>query len=62
MTKLDEVGEREIALRLGVQRNTVNIWRKRGLLPSPEWEVSGSPAWDWESIREWAAKTGRLQR
>lgn len=56
------VGEVEIAERLGVQRNTVNVWRKRGLLPAPQWTVSGLPAWDWAVIRRWAIETGRLDR
>jgi hypothetical protein len=56
----DVVGEREIAGRLGVQSNTVHIWRKRGLLPPADWTVSGGPAWSWATIEKWARTTGRL--
>ena len=58
---LDVVGEREIAALLGVQPNTVNVWRQRSLLPPPEGIVSGHPCWRWPTIAHWAVKTGRLR-
>lgn len=58
---LDIVGEREIAALLGVQPNTVNVWRQRGLLPPPEGMVSGHPCWSWSTIAHWAVETGRLR-
>lgn len=54
------VGEREIAERLGVAAGTVHQWRKRGLLPDPEFTVSRMPAWWWPTIEAWARSTGRL--
>lgn len=57
---VDPVGLAEIADRLGVQRQTVDTWRHRGLLPEPRWTVGGRPAWDWPTIRAWAERTGRL--
>jgi hypothetical protein len=60
MTKADPVGIAEIAERLNVRRQTVDIWRHRDLLPEPEWTVGGRPAWDWSTIKEWAKGTGRL--
>lgn len=50
----------EIASRLGVQRNTVDVWRQRCLLPEPDWTVGGRPAWNWSTIDEWARASGRL--
>jgi hypothetical protein len=57
----DIVGLAEIAERLGVERQTPNRWRHRGLLPMPRAIISGTPLWDWETdIRPWAIETGRL--
>ena len=56
---LDLVGIREIADRLGVRTQTASAWRYRGLLPEPEWEVSGRAVWRWKVIRRWADQTGR---
>lgn len=56
----DPVGSDDIAQRLGVQRDTVKMWRHRGLLPEPKWLVSGRPCWNWPDIAKWAAATGRL--
>lgn len=58
----DLVGRAEIAERLGVPVNTVAIWRKRGVLPPPEWELSGGPIWRWEVIAEWSERTGHPRR
>lgn len=56
----DPVGLIEIAARLAVQRNTVDVWRQRDLLPKPDWTVGGRPAWNWPTIEGWAKGTGRL--
>ncbi len=57
----DPVGQHEIASRLGVPPGTVHQWRKRGLLPEPDYpSVSGWPAWEWPVIEAWARRTGRL--
>ncbi len=56
------VGIVEIADRLGVERETVDKWRTRDLLPEPEWTVGGRPAWDWRTIEAWARETGRSLR
>ena len=55
----DPVGSDDIAQRLGVQRDTVKMWRHRGLMPEPKWWVSGRPCWNWPDIEKWAAVTGR---
>jgi len=57
---LDIVGLKEIAERLGVKQQTAAAWRHRGVLPPPEGTVSGAPAWQWKTIEQWAAATGRL--
>lgn len=56
----DPVGVAEIADRLGVRRQTVAVWKVRGLLPEPEATVSGGPCWQWATIEEWAREEGRL--
>ena len=55
----DPVGVADIAERLGVQTQTVAMWRYRDLLPEPEWTISGQPAWNWPTIEAWAKETGR---
>jgi predicted DNA-binding transcriptional regulator AlpA len=60
VTRIDAVGVLEIAERLGVKRQTVSMWKLRGLLPEPDRLVSGQPAWDWPVIEAWARQTGRL--
>lgn len=53
------VGPQEVAEALGVQVNTVHVWRKRGKLP-PARVISGVPIWTLGSILEWARETDRL--
>jgi hypothetical protein len=57
---LDEpVGLKEIAAYLRCQRDTVDKWRTRGILPEPTWpSVGGRPAWRRDLIRLWALETG----
>lgn len=57
----DLVGPQEIAEGLRVSRATVHAWRYRGLLPPPEWVISGVPIWRWSVIETWADDTGRLK-
>ena len=57
------VGMVEIAVRLGVKRETVEQWRARGRstrFPEAVWTVGGRPAWPWGDIERWARETGRL--
>jgi len=56
----DIVGLNEIADRLGVQKNTPDTWRGRGLLPEPAVVVSGTPLWEWSTILDWARRTRRV--
>jgi predicted DNA-binding transcriptional regulator AlpA len=56
----DPVGALEIANRLGLQRQTVAVWRRRHPdFPQPRWVISGLPAWDWSDIEPWLLHTGR---
>jgi hypothetical protein len=50
----------EIAVRLNVQRNTAEMWRKRRVLPPPDFVIGGRPGWDWATIQRWARDTGRV--
>jgi MerR-like DNA binding protein len=58
-TSCDPVGSDDIAARLGVKRQTVAMWKQRGLLPEPRWTVSGRPCWNWPDVAKWAKDTGR---
>ena len=55
----DVVDLHEIAVRLEVGYDTVRKWRVRGLIPPPDWDLHTGPVWVWETIRVWAARTGR---
>lgn len=53
-------GIAEIAELLDVQRATVDQWRRRNILPPPDWTISGRPIWHWSTVTAWASCTGRL--
>lgn len=53
------LGIHEIAAMFGVQRDTVDKWRKRGIMPDPDEPLHAGPVW-WETtIIQWARSTGR---
>ena len=56
------VGLVEIAVLMGVKRNTVDQWRYRDeTFPKSRWTVGGRPAWDWRvDIEPWAIKSDRI--
>jgi len=56
----DLVDQPLIAKRLKVDRDTVQKWRSRGVLPLPDYPELANPLWDWETIKEWAHSTSRL--
>lgn len=56
----DPVGSDDIANRLGFKRDTVKMWRHRGVFPAPRWTVSGRPCWNWRDVEKWARDTGRF--
>lgn len=58
----DPVGATEIATLFDVKPQTVAMWQHRNLMPPPDWQVGGRPAWRWETVREWGVKTGRAER
>ena len=49
-----------IAERLDVERQTVDMWRFRQLLPEATYPQLSHPVWEWEIIAEWAEDTGRI--
>lgn len=63
---LDLVGRREIAALAGTTPSLVDTWRSRHPdFPAPEWHVSGTPIWRWETIAAWLAvsrPTGRPRK
>jgi len=46
------VGAVEIAARFHVDESVVLDWAARALLPPPEGEVAGFPAWRWVTVRD----------
>lgn len=56
----DPVGVAEIAIRLGVKRQTVAAWKVRGILPEPDVTLAMGPLWSWDRIKTWAKESGRL--
>ena len=56
------LGLMEIADLLGVQHETCHRWRFRGIMPEPDWTVSGTPVWERATITAWARETGRLTK
>jgi hypothetical protein len=55
------VGLGEIQARMGVERDTVDHWRHRGVMPEPDPADNEGrrPRWRWGAIRAWAVETGR---
>ena len=60
--KPDLVGTLEMAERLDVPVQTIKTWRARGVLPAPDFELSGSLLWLWPTIAEWSKETGHPRR
>lgn len=54
------VGEVDIATRVHIEQSAVRDWAARDLLPAPEGQIAGFPAWRWITVRDWARRTGRL--
>jgi hypothetical protein len=59
MSELEPLGPIEVAQLLGVERNTVDVWRRRGLI-TPRWVLAGGPLYERGEIEDWARATGRL--
>lgn len=61
MTKpLDIVGPSEIATMLGVHRQQITLWRRKGTMPEPAAVLQGNrPVWYRSTIIAWAAEQGR---
>lgn len=52
----------EVAALLGVVEKTVHTWRFRQILPPPDFaSVNGNAAWHWQTILEWAGRTGHIR-
>ena len=58
--KQDLVDPGAVADRLKVRRQTVHMWRHRGIMPEPDYMLNGGPVWAWWRIRDWAERTGRM--
>ena len=58
----DLVGAHEIAERLGVARpQVVHDWRRRHPeFPQPVAQLKTALIWDWNDVKRWAQRTGRL--
>jgi ParB/RepB/Spo0J family partition protein len=60
VTHAEPVGVAEVADLLGVKSATVHAWQNRGRTPTPDFHISGNPAWWRPTIETWARETGRL--
>lgn len=49
----------EIAILAGVPRATVDKWRSRGVLLTPDRELKGGPVWLEARVLVWLRSTGR---
>jgi hypothetical protein len=56
----EPVGSSDIAERLGILRNTVAVYKTRGMLPVERWHVSRYPAWCWQCDIEPILVDGKL--
>ena len=57
----EPVGLKEMAERLGVAQGTAWQWKKRGVLPEPDFpSVHGRAAWNWPTILKWAGRRGSI--
>lgn len=50
------LGSRELAETLGVSKQLLSIWRKRGKLPTPIAELHCGPIWNKQDIDRWMNK------
>lgn len=54
------VGPAEIGELLGVEANTINVWKVRHKdFPSPVRRLKSGDLWDAREIKAWAISTGR---
>ena len=53
------IGLKEMAPLFGIQPHTTAMWRYRGLLPEPDYEISGSPIWELPTLLRWGRETNR---
>lgn len=57
------VGPAEIAEHLGVEANTINVWKNRhSEFPAPVRRLKSGDVWDVREVRAWAENTGRSFR
>jgi hypothetical protein len=55
------VGPAEIADLLGVEANTINVWKVRHSdFPAPIRRLKSGDLWDVREVRTWAERTGRF--
>ena len=53
------IGVAGIAELLNVEPRRVSVWRTRGLLPEPRWQLAARiPAWDRADVEAWAREHG----
>lgn len=57
------VGPAEIAEHLGIEANTINVWKVRHPeFPAPVRRLRSGDVWDVREVRDWAESTGRSFR
>lgn len=56
------VGPAEIATLLGIEANTINVWKTRHVdFPPPVRRLKTGDVWDAREVLAWAEKTGRYK-
>ncbi|MEA2825707.1 MAG: hypothetical protein QOG43_146 [Actinomycetota bacterium] len=56
------VGPAEIATLLGIEANTINVWKTRDLgFPAPVRRLKTGDVWDVREVLTWAERTGRYK-
>ena len=50
-------GAHELARALGVDGAKLASWRRRGHVPTPEWELRCGPVWRQDVIQQWISDT-----
>ncbi len=59
---LDIVGTAEVAAMLGWSPKKVSVYRQRGKLPQPIYELKMGPVWKKEDVERWAIEQGLIKK
>jgi len=60
--KMEAVGTAEIGRMLGWSSKKVSVYRQRGKLPKPVYELKMGPIWNKDDIERWALAEGLIKK